>query len=98
MNIPRRVLVYIFCSALSIPGLAPKAGAQSRYDSLVSRGAELAYDAHFNEAESLFAEAARLSPERAESFFDVTQIHLWTYTFTQDRKAYNEFKKWYSIT
>ncbi|MCL4540367.1 MAG: hypothetical protein M1378_12365, partial [Bacteroidetes bacterium] len=59
---------------------------------------ELAYDAHFNEAESLFAEAARLSPERAESFFDVTQIHLWTYTFTQDRKAYNEFKKWYSIT
>lgn len=92
------ILIYIFCSTVLIPGLVLNAEAQNRYDSLVSRGVQLAYNAHFEEAESLFTEAARLSPERTGSYFDMTQIHLWTYLFTGKKQAYDKFKDWYRIT
>ncbi len=98
MKISGSVLIYFFCSTVLVPGFVARAGAQSRYDSLVTRGTELAYDAHFDAAESLFTEAERLSPERAESFFDMAQIHLWTYTFTQRKRAYDQFKSVYRVT
>lgn len=85
-------------SFVLVLGLILNADGQSRYDSLITRANDLSYNVHFKEAENLFAEAARISPDRGESYFGITQIHLWIYLGTKDKSQYDAFMKWYNVT
>ncbi|HEY9165840.1 MAG TPA: tetratricopeptide repeat protein [Candidatus Kryptonia bacterium] len=79
-------------------GLVLNAKGQDSYDILVGKGRDLAYNVRFEEAESLFTEAARISPGRAESYFNIAQVHLWLFLWTNNRGEYETFTRWYDST
>ncbi len=98
MRIKKSGIIPFFVSFVLVFGLILNAEGESRYDSLITRATDLAYNVHFKEAESLFREAARISPDRGESYFGIAQIHLWIYLGTKDKSQYDTFMKWYGIT
>ncbi len=80
--------------AMVVLGPVPNSSALTRYDSLISAGRDLAYDARFVQADSLFTEASRLSPDKGESYLGIAQVRLWIYTGTKSRDDYAAFMKW----
>lgn len=98
MQIANKSILHIFYPAVLILGLVPNARGQDSYSSLIGKGRDLAYNADFNEAETLFTQAAHISPERAESYFNITQIHLWIYLGANSRAEYKTFMKWSDST
>lgn len=87
----------ILPSVLLILGLVLNAKGQDRFDSLISEGRALAYNVHYEKAESLFTEAERISPERAESYYHIAQIHLWKFLGTIDPVEYSRFERWFDV-
>ena len=98
MRIQNSGAVPILVSIVLVFGLILNAEGQSRYDSLITRATDLAYNVRFNEAESLFTEATRISPNRGEGYFGIAQIHLWIYLGTKDKSQYDAFMKWFDLT
>ncbi len=79
--------------AIIVCGLVPRASAQASYDELISEARTLSYNVKFDEAESLFAAASRLSPSRPQSYFGIAQIRLWTFLGTENPSDFSAFNK-----
>jgi len=88
----------IVCSACLFFATIQQASGQSSYDSLVDKAKTLSYDVQLNEAERLFTEASRISPERAEAYFNIAQIRLWIFLGTDNHSDYTDFMKWFRLT